>query len=121
MADSRQGSLDPSPSGAGMPVSRLPEKGRVVCHGYIESVTYMPADQSPAFTATLTDADVPSSGSGPVHGSGGRLRVVWLGRRRVQGIDAGTEVRVEGMVTQSHGLPTIFNPRYEILSSQEHE
>jgi hypothetical protein len=105
--------------GAGVPVSRLPERGRVVCHGHIESVTYMPADQNPAFTAILTDAEVP--GARPVRGKGGRLRVVWLGRRKVPGIDAGTEVSVEGMLTQSHGLPTIFNPRYEILSRQEHE
>lgn len=104
-----------------MPVSGLPERGRVVCHGQIESVTYVPADQSPAFTAILTDAEVPHPGAKLVGGKGGRLRVVWLGRRKVPGIDAGTEVSVEGMLTQSHGLPTIFNPRYEILSRQEHE
>ncbi len=93
----------------------------MLCHGYIESVTYVPADQNPAFTAILSDAEAPHPGAKPVHGKGGRLRVVWLGRRKVPGIDAGTEVSVEGMLTQSHGLPTIFNPRYEILSRQEHE
>ncbi|MEO8282239.1 MAG: hypothetical protein ABI568_02355 [Pseudarthrobacter sp.] len=104
-----------------MAISRLPERGRVLCHGFIESVTFLPTNQSPAFTAIVTDADEQRGGGGSGHGSEKRLRVVWLGRRRVPGIEAGTEVRVEGMLTQSHGLPTIFNPRYEIISRQEHE
>ncbi|MDQ5861453.1 MAG: hypothetical protein M3536_04230 [Actinomycetota bacterium] len=104
-----------------MPVSRLPERGRVVCHGHIESVTYMPADQNAAFTAIVSDPDTRQSGIKRAQGKGGRLRVVWLGRRRVPGIAAGTEVRLMGMLSQSHGLPTMFNPRYEILSRQENE
>ncbi len=93
----------------------------MLCHGFIESVTYLPADQNAAFTAMVIDAEDQRSAAGAAPGRGKRLRVVWLGRRRVPGIEAGTEVRVEGMLTQSHGLPTIFNPRYEILSRQEHE
>ena len=50
-----------------------------------------------------------------------RLRVVWLGRRRIPGVDAGTELRLQGMVTVRDGLPTMFNPRYEILSRQEEQ
>jgi hypothetical protein len=46
---------------------------------------------------------------------------VWLGRRRVPGIEAGTELRLEGMLSRSEGMPTMFNPRYEILSHQENE
>ena len=36
------------------------------------------------------------------------------------GLDAGVQVRLNGMVTQLDGLPAMFNPRYEILSRQEH-
>lgn len=93
----------------------------MLCRGFIESVTFLPANQSPAFTAVMADPDDQRAGTGAGQGSEKRLRVVWLGRHRVPGIEAGTEVRVEGMLTQSHGLPTIFNPRYEIISSQEHE
>lgn len=92
----------------------------MVCRGHIESVTYMPVDQSPAFTAIVSDSDTRRSGKRSPE-SGGRLRVVWLGRRSVPGIAAGTEVRLEGMLSPSHGLPTMFNPRYEILSRQENE
>jgi hypothetical protein len=107
--------------GPGIPVSSLPAKGRVVCHGQVESVTFMPADQTAAYTAIVSDVERERPALRTASGQRGRLRVVWLGRRRVPGIDAGTEVRLEGMVTQSQGLPTMFNPRYEILSSQENE
>ena len=146
---------------AAVPVRDLPDRGRVLCHGFIESVTYVPANQVAAFTAIVIDHDayyrdsrfpgfgvkagsgagtasslpastLPASGvsthrvrpgaqrqrpAGPKE----RLRVVWLGRRRIPGVDAGTELRLEGMVTIRDGLPTIFNPRYEILSRQEEQ
>ncbi|MGO4193361.1 hypothetical protein AB4Y67_17075, partial [Arthrobacter sp. YAF17] len=41
-------------------VRGLPDRGRVVCHGYIESVTYAPASQVAAFTAVVVDHDAPS-------------------------------------------------------------
>jgi hypothetical protein len=119
LADSPQSAAAPSER-LGVPVSGLPDKGRVVCHGHIESVTYMPADQTVAFTAIVSDSVGERHGFRPAPGRG-RLRVIWLGRHRVPGIDAGTEVRLEGMITHSQGLPTMFNPRYEILSSQENE
>ena len=133
-------------------VRDLPDRGRVLCHGFIESVTYMPANQVASFVAIVIDHDAPppaprflaaGAKGGPVAanslpaaavstervrpgaqrqrpaGPKERLRVVWLGRRRIPGIDAGTELRLEGMVTIRDGLPTIFNPRYEILSRQE--
>jgi hypothetical protein len=102
-------------------VSRLPARGRVLCRGFVESVTFLPANQSPAFTVIVIDPDELRSGGSIGRGTEKRLRVVWLGRRRVPGIEAGTELRVEGMLTQSQGMPTIFNPRYEIISRQEHE
>jgi hypothetical protein len=44
-----------------------------------------------------------------------------VGRRRVPGIEAGARIRVEGMLARGEDMPTIFNPRYEILSRQENE
>jgi hypothetical protein len=142
---------------AAVSVRDLPDRGRVLCHGFIESVTYVPANQVASFIAILIDHEAPPPDSRllpfGVHGGKGqqgggtanslaasgvsirpvrpgaqrqrpagpkeRLRVVWLGRRRIPGVDAGTELRLEGMVTMRDGLPTIFNPRYEILSRQE--
>ncbi|WP_144673472.1 hypothetical protein [Arthrobacter sp. U41] len=156
MADARR--QDPA---SPVSVRGLPDRGRVVCHGFIESVTYAPASQVAAFTAVVVDHDAPGSkalgaksrGTGAVpagpaagrpetvqpgaarpaasqpagarrqrpSGPKDRLRVVWLGRRRIPGVDAGTELRLQGMVTIRDGLPTMFNPRYEILSRQEEQ
>jgi hypothetical protein len=126
------------PQDQALPIRALPERGRVKCHGFIESVTYVPSTQVAAFTAMVIDHDRPAratsaptmpaqaspapAGTGrnrPSTGQRGRLRVIWLGRRRVPGIDAGAELRLEGMLTVRDGLPTMFNPRYEILSRQE--
>ena len=116
-------------------ISGLPDRGRVLCRGFIESVTYVPATQVASFTAIVTDHDLPRTKGaltpaamepasarrpgGP--GRRDRLRVVWLGRRRVPGVEPGCELRLQGMLTLRDGLPTMFNPRYEILSRQENE
>jgi hypothetical protein len=111
-------------------VRELPDRGRVLCRGFIESVTYAPASKVASFVAILVDHDGPppkprAAAAAVQSGRSGRpkdrLRVVWLGRRRIPGIDAGTELRLEGMVTIRDGLPTMFNPRYEILSRQEEQ
>ncbi|MEC5192479.1 MULTISPECIES: hypothetical protein [unclassified Arthrobacter] len=136
MADSPR--QDPASS---VSVRGLPDRGRVLCHGYIESVTYPPASNIAAFTAVVVDHDAPVKKRGATAAAGtpgaapaapgarhprsavpkDRLRVVWLGRRRIPGVDAGTELRLQGMVTVRDGLPTMFNPRYEILSRQEEQ
>ena len=120
-----------------VPVRGLPERGRVLCRGFIESVTYAPAGEVAAFTAIVTDHDAPPArgrAAAPVPAptasrpdarrkrtpaAADRLRVIWLGRRRIPGVQAGLELRLEGMVTVRDGLPTMFNPRYEILSRKE--
>jgi hypothetical protein len=127
LADAAPGDgLQPRPDV--LSLDELPDKGRVVCQGRIESVTYLPADQAPAFTAIVSDAEPGRaepgrrvSGQAGQSKAHGRLRVVWLGRRRVPGIEAGARLRLEGMLSRSQGLPTMFNPRYEILSRQENE
>jgi hypothetical protein len=84
-------------------------------------VTYVPTDQTAEFSAIVSDADARHRGARAAAGRPARLRVVWLGRRRVPGVEAGTEVRLEGMLSTVQDLPTMFNPRYEILSRQENE
>ncbi|MEE9095656.1 hypothetical protein [Pseudarthrobacter phenanthrenivorans] len=111
----------PKPAGAVTPLGHLPDKGRVLCQGHIESVTFVPPDRTPEFSAILTEDDAERPASGPARRRPARLRVIWLGRRRVQGIEAGAQIRVEGMLARGKDMPTLFNPRYEILSSQEHQ
>ena len=102
------------------PLGQLPDRGRIMCQGHIESVTFVPADRTAEFSAIVSEDDA-ARPAGPGQGRPPRLRVVWLGRRRVPGIEAGAEIRVEGMLARGKDIPTIFNPRYEILSRQENE
>lgn len=109
-------------------ICQLPQRGRALCRGYIDSVTVLPANEAPQFSAIVTDVDKHAVASAAKTGQGTRaqgpklnhrVRLIWLGRRRVPGISAGTQLRFEGMVAVRDGLPTIFNPRYEIIGKQE--
>ena len=67
----------------------------------VRSVTIRPQGKTPALEIELYD------GSGSV-------TVVWLGRRRIPGIDAGRTIVVRGRLTCNTDNPTIYNPRYEL-------
>ena len=96
-------------------ISDLPLRGRVSCTGFIESVTYVPASERAQFAAIVVENIIHgAAAASPPH-----LRVVWLGRRRVPGVEPGAKLHFEGMVTVREGTPTMFNPRYEILTRQE--
>lgn len=76
----------------------------VVVRGIVRSVTIRPRSAAPALEVELDD------GSGSV-------TVVWLGRRRIPGIDAGRSMVVRGRLTCHTDNPTIYNPRYELKPS----
>jgi len=70
--------------------------------GVLRSVTLRPREGVPAVEAELYDGS-------------GRIMVVWLGRRRIRGIDPGRGVIVSGRITCNTQKPTIYNPRYTVL------
>jgi hypothetical protein len=47
----------------------------------------------------------------------GTVTLIWLGRRRIRGIDPGRSVVVHGRLTKQDGRPTIYNPAYELRAS----
>ncbi|MFD1213193.1 hypothetical protein ACFQ36_14205 [Arthrobacter sp. GCM10027362] len=103
--------------GTGRPAGRvdlahLPVRGRVASSGYVDAITIMPAGGAPKFSAVVT-------GEGPNRHGTARIRLVWLGQHRVPGIEAGIRLGFEGMVFPVEGMPTMYNPRYEILSPTE--
>lgn len=84
-------------------ITEAPHRTRVRLHGSLQSVTLRPRGGVPALEAELYD------GSGTVY-------VVWLGRRRIEGIRAGVTVVVEGrLATADDGRRTIYNPAYELV------
>jgi hypothetical protein len=74
---------------------------RVTVSGTVRALTLRPVGGVPALEAELYD------GSGTVN-------LVWLGRRKITGVDPGRSLSVHGRVTQQGGTRVIFNPAYEL-------
>ncbi|WP_341392657.1 hypothetical protein [Arthrobacter sp. G119Y2] len=103
-----------------VPVSSLPQRGRVYSGGYVQSITVVPATDPPRFTAMVEDVDAAYRDT-PSREPQARVRLVWVGQRRVPGVLAGTRLAFEGMVSTVDSYPTIYNPRYEIIGRPENE
>ena len=83
------------------PVSAC-RKGEVVTvTGRLKSVVYTPRETVPTLEAELFD------GSGSV-------TLVWLGRRRIPGIEPGRQLVARGRLAERDGVKVIFNPWYEL-------
>lgn len=84
------------------PICDAEDRSISCCCGTVRSVSLRPrADSVPAMVADLDD--------------GSRtMNLVWLGRRKIAGIEPGTYLKVTGRVTYIKDVPTIFNPSYEI-------
>lgn len=77
-------------------------KGKVVTvTGRLKSVVYTPRETVPTLEAELFD------GSGSV-------TLVWLGRRRIPGIEPGRTVTARGRVAIFDGKRVLYNPWYEL-------
>ena len=86
-----------------MPISTCGDRQIVDLCGDVASVTINPHGGKPALEVELRD------GSGSV-------TLVWLGRRKIPGIEPGRNIRVSGRISCSaNGQRVVFNPRYELL------
>jgi hypothetical protein len=82
-------------------VTDLANRKRATASGVMRSVILRPREGVPTVEAELYDGT-------------GSLDLVWLGRRRIAGVEPGRRVRVEGLVCEIDGRRTMFNPRYEL-------
>jgi hypothetical protein len=64
-------------------------------------VTFRPRRGVPALEAELYDGT-------------GAVQLVWLGQRRIAGIEPGRRLRAAGFVSECGGRPVVYNPRYEL-------
>jgi hypothetical protein len=79
------------------------ERGRTVqVAGRLRSVRYTPSENVPTLEAELFD------GSEIMH-------LVWLGRRRISGIEPGRRLVARGRVGLHNGDKAIYNPWYQLL------
>ena len=106
-APSLRGPADPDGRGtAPAPAAALPQRGRIKAHGVVTSLTIAPVMAPPSFSV-VTRIDW--------NGAREAVRIIWMGQRRVPGVEAGVALRFEGMLTTVDGTPTVYNPRYEII------
>jgi RecG-like helicase len=90
---------------SGVARTEIRDRQPCVVKGTIRSVT-LPARQSvPSLVAELFDGV-------------SAVNLVWVGRRRVGGIEPGTFLVARGRVATVRGTPTIFNPSYEIVPTR---
>jgi hypothetical protein len=83
------------------PIRSCASRRRACVAGTLRTVTLRPRGGAPALEAELYDgSDV--------------IDLVWLGRRRIAGIEPGRLVRAEGLVSLRDGRKVMFNPRYEL-------
>jgi hypothetical protein len=83
------------------PIVRCGGRQRFCVAGTLRTVTLRPRGGAPALEAELYDgSDV--------------IDLVWLGRRKIVGIEPGRVVRAEGLVSLQDGRKVMFNPRYEL-------
>jgi len=89
------------------PIADLANRKEASVCGAVRSVTLRPRVNVPALVVELYDGSK-------------TLNLVWLGRRRIAGIVPGTYLTAHGLVTYKRGIPTIFNPAYEIKPIRGH-
>lgn len=87
-----------------VPIRNCEDRQLVSLTGTIATVTINPRAGHPALEVELRD------------GSGG-VTLVWLGRRRIAGIDPGRTIKVAGRISCHDGRRLMYNPRYELVSA----
>jgi hypothetical protein len=93
-----------SDSAGATPIKACATRRHVCVAGTLRTVTLRPRGGAPALEAELYDgSDV--------------IDLVWLGRRRIPGIEPGRLLRAEGLVSFQDGRKVMFNPRYELRGS----
>ena len=78
------------------------DRHRVELQGSLRTVTLRPRGGVPALEAELYDGT-------------GVITVVWLGRRRIAGIEPGRGIEVEGRIGAHDGVRVLYNPRYQLV------
>ena len=85
-------------------VSRCTLGGEVCVAGTVKSVVLRPLAGVPTLEADLYDGT-------------GSVTLVFLGRRRIRGIEPGRSLVARGRMTTREDRPTLYNPAYELRPS----
>jgi len=87
------------------PIERLEPRQLAVVAGRLRTVVLRTDGRSPSVEAELFDGT-------------GQVALVWMGRRRIVGLEAGTRLVARGRVAQlADGRLAVYNPIYELCTS----
>lgn len=84
-----------------VPAAACCDRQRVSVHGLVRSVTVLPRMGAPTLEAELYDGS-------------GAITLVWLGRRRIHGVECGRTLTARGLISISGDRRVMYNPRYEL-------
>ncbi len=82
-------------------VARCTLGGEVCVSGTLKAVVLRPLAGVPTLEAELYDGT-------------GHVTLVFLGRRRIRGVEPGRSLVARGRMTTREGRPTLYNPAYEL-------
>jgi RecG-like helicase len=85
------------------PVRQLRQGEATQVVGRLRSVVYTPSETVPTLEAKLFDGT-------------DTLDLVWLGQRRIAGIEPGRRVVARGRIGVHNGRLAMYNPYYELLA-----
>lgn len=89
-----------------IPIADVTWRSRAKVAGRVKALRVQPwAEQVASLELTLAD-------------STGGITVVFLGRRKLAGIELGTHLMIEGVTSEHHGMLTVLNPAYQLLPNR---
>jgi hypothetical protein len=87
------------------PVKACTARRNVCVTGTVKSVTLKSLAGAPSLEAEIYDGT-------------GSVTAIFLGRRRICGIETGKNMVLHGRITEREGQRIIYNPRYELLCAR---
>lgn len=91
-----------SPDDDARPIIQCEDRDKVVVSGTITSITQMSKGEQPKLVVEVRD-------------DSGAVKVAWIGRRTIPGVEDGRLIRLHGRISCQNGMRTMYNPRYELL------
>lgn len=86
----------------------VPDRAKSRVRGVLKTVTMQPRQGLPALEAELYDGT-------------DSVTLIWLGRRRIVGVDCGRRMVAEGRISALEGRRVMFNPAYELQAEGVNE
>jgi RecG-like helicase len=86
-----------------VPIREAPTRSRVKLAGVVRRITVRPLEGNESLEALLYDGT-------------GEVRVVWMGRRSIRGLNLGTRLVVDGLIAQHQSERRMVNPAFEFAA-----